>query len=103
MMAAPTMNTKRYLEILTRLGWTERGASTFFGVNERTARRWKQNNHVARPVAMVLELMLAKDIGPEEVLRTAGVKPAQIRFILDRLSDKRVVNDDDDGDDDGDE
>jgi hypothetical protein len=88
-MTQPTMTAKRYQEILTELGWSERGASHFFGLGERTMRRWKAEDHIARPVAMVLELMLAKKIKPETVLEIAKVRPKQIEFIMAHLYDQR--------------
>jgi hypothetical protein len=91
MTQQPTMTAKRYLEILTELGWTERGASHFFGVGERTMRRWKAEDHIARPVAMVLELMLTKQLTPETVLQIAKVRPKQIEFIMANLYDQRTV------------
>jgi hypothetical protein len=88
-MTNPTMTAKRYLEILAKLGWSERGASHFFGIGERTMRRWKAEDHIGRPVAMVLELMIAKKLKPERVLEIAKVRPSQIEFIMANLYDQR--------------
>jgi hypothetical protein len=52
----PTMDAARFHEIIDQLGITQRGASHFFGVTERTMGRWIARDHIARPVAMVLEL-----------------------------------------------
>jgi hypothetical protein len=89
-MTEPTMTAKRYLQILTELGWTERGASHFFGIGERTMRRWKAEDHIGRPVAMVLELMIAKKLKPETVLEITKVRPKQIEFIIANLYDQRT-------------
>jgi hypothetical protein len=88
-MTQPTMTAKRYQEILNELGWTERGASHFFGIGERTMRRWKAEDHIGLPVAMVLELMIAKKLKPETVLEIAKVRPKQIELIMANLYDQR--------------
>jgi hypothetical protein len=88
-MTEPAMKAKRYLEILEQLGWSERGAARFFGVTDRTQRRWKTSNSIARPVAMVLELIIAKKLKPEDVLHLTGIKAAKIKNIVDQLSDQR--------------
>jgi hypothetical protein len=69
---------------------SKRGASHFFGVTERTLGRWIVEDYIARPVAMVLEMMIQKGLTPEEVLTIARVKPKQIAFILEHLHDRRV-------------
>jgi hypothetical protein len=84
------MDEKRYLEIIRQLGWSERGLALFFGITDRTQRRWKTNNSISRPVAMVLELMVAKKLKPQDVLRLAGINAAEIRRIVDQLSDQRI-------------
>jgi hypothetical protein len=84
------MDEKRYLEIIRQLGWSERGLALFFGITDRTQRRWKTNNSIARPVAMVLELMVTKKLKPQDVLRLAGMNAAEIRRIVDQLSDQRI-------------
>jgi hypothetical protein len=86
----PTMNAKRFQEVLDALGIeTLRGASHFLGVTERTIARWITKDHVSRPVAMLLELMLEKGLTPEEVLTIGKVRPAQIKFIMNYLRDNR--------------
>jgi hypothetical protein len=84
------MNEKRYLEIIKQLGWSERGLALFFGITDRTQRRWKTNDSISRPVAMVLELMVTKKLKPQDVLRLAGMNAAEIRRIVDQLSDQRI-------------
>jgi hypothetical protein len=88
-MTEAAMDEKRYLEIIKQLGWSERGLALFFGITDRTQRRWKTNNSISRPVAMVLELMIAKKLKPEDVLRLTGMKAAEIKRIVDQLSDQR--------------
>jgi hypothetical protein len=39
---------------------------------------------------MVLELMVAKKLKPEDVLRLTGMKATEIKRIVDQLSDQRV-------------
>ena len=89
------MSAARFEEILKKLGITKSGASHFFGVTDRTMRRWIAEDHVARPVAMVLELMIEKGMTPEEILIIAKVRPDQIEFILDNLYDQRRASADD--------
>lgn len=98
----PTMTGKRFIHVIKALGFTKRGAGHFLGVSERQITRWIDDTtrsdygHVPRPVAMVLELMVAKQLSPEEVLTIAGVRPAQIKFILNNLYDRRVSATDED-------
>jgi hypothetical protein len=56
MVNQPTMTAARFYEIIDKLGFTQRGASHFLGVTERTTARWIARDQIARPVAMVLEL-----------------------------------------------
>jgi hypothetical protein len=39
---------------------------------------------------MVLELMVTKKLKPQDVLRLAGMNAAEIRRIVDQLSDQRI-------------
>jgi DNA-binding XRE family transcriptional regulator len=89
----PTMTGKRFQHTIRTLGFTKRGAAHFVGVTERTMQRWIEEDHVPRPVSMVLELMIAKDLAPEEVLTIAGVRPSQINFIMKHLRDNRRAGD----------
>lgn len=92
MINQPTMGAARFEEILKQLGISKSGASLFFGVTDRTMRRWIAEDHIARPVAMVLELMIEKNLTPEEMLIIAKVRPAQIKFIVHNLYDQRRVS-----------
>ena len=83
------MTEKRYLEIVEQLGWSKRGVALFFGIDEKTQRRWRENNSIARPVAMVLELIVTKKLEPEDVLRLTGMKQTEINTIVSRLYDGR--------------
>lgn len=73
------------------LGWTVRGASKFFGITERTMRRWVALNEVARPVAMLLALMREhpKLAEPRKLLELAGVAPDEADEIIAGLRDQR--------------
>lgn len=89
-MTEPTMNAKRFHEVTKALGFeTLRGLSHFFGVTERTISRWIERDHIARPAAMVLEMMLEFELTPEQALTIAKVRPKQIKFILEYLHDNR--------------
>jgi hypothetical protein len=87
----PTMTGARFERVIKALGFTKRGAGHFFGVELNTIEHWLKDDrrsdygHVPRAVSMVLELMIAKQLSPEEVLTIAGVKPKQIKFILANL------------------
>ncbi|MGY3278152.1 hypothetical protein [Bradyrhizobium sp. S3.7.6] len=86
----PTMNGYQFRETVEKLGFTTlRGVSHFFGVNERTISRWIDANQIPRPVAMVLALMVEKELTPEDVLKAAKVDAKQIAFILKYLKDHR--------------
>jgi len=84
-----TMDAERFHEALEQLGFTIRGLAYFFGVAERTVLRWIEGDHVPRPNAMVMQLMVAKKLSAEEVLTIAKVRPAQLKFILSHLYDRR--------------
>jgi len=84
-----TMDAERFEEALEQLGFTIRGLAYFFGVAERTVLRWIEGDHIPRPNAMVMQLMITKKLSPEEVLIISKVRPAQIKFILAHLYDRR--------------
>lgn len=67
------MTPDRYREILELLDITQVGAGKFFGVDERTSRRWARGKlEIPDSVAMLLELMIARKIKPAYVLGLIG-------------------------------
>lgn len=84
------MTAARFLQLLGLLEWTVTGASQFFGVTDRTGRRWIMEDRVPLPIAMVLELMIELKLSPEKVLATAGVRQGLADLILSNLHDNRL-------------
>jgi hypothetical protein len=83
----PTMNTARFNEIIDKLGFTQRGASHFLGVTERTMARWIASDHIARPVAMVLELPESGIAPTFKMLRCRMSSSKQRHFVLNGQPD----------------
>lgn len=73
------------------LGWTLTGAARFFGITDRTMRRWAADGEVARPVAMVLALMREHPevADPRRLLELVGVRPRKADDIMARITDQR--------------
>jgi DNA-binding transcriptional regulator YiaG len=66
------MNQDEFRAALEEYGLTQPGAAKFFGVDERTARRWASTHDVPDAVAMVFALM-----------RRFNLTPSQVRQILE--------------------
>ena len=63
------MNGAEFRETLKGLGLSQVGAAKFLGVNETTARRWATDRRPIPPVvAMMLRVMVAKDLMPSDVM-----------------------------------
>lgn len=92
-----TVKVADFEDQIRSLGWTIRGASRFFGIGERTMRRWVAENEVARPVAMVLALMQQHPeiAEPQRLLELAGVDPDEVAEIVGKLGDQRAFMQDD--------
>ena len=60
------MTANQYRSALEKLGLSQRGAGPFFGVDERTSRRWAADGP-PEAVAKLLRLMVRLDLKPEDV------------------------------------
>ena len=59
----------KYRALLDEVGLTIAGAGTFFGYDDRTARRWVSGAlPIPIPVAMVLSLMRHHRLTPDDVM-----------------------------------
>lgn len=78
------MTAKQYVAALEALGMTQRGAARFLGIDERTSRRWANNEQdVHLSVALLLRVMVESKITPEEAYQLAGLK------VTEQFSDQR--------------
>jgi hypothetical protein len=63
------MTANQFRTAIDKLGLSQRGAGSLFGVDERTSRRWALGERDVPPcVAIVLRLMLAGKITVADVL-----------------------------------
>lgn len=83
----------RFYELIGALGWSVTGSAHFFGILPRTMRRFLERGEMPRAVMMVLELMVERQITPEDVLNAARLKKTDVKFILGGLHDRRVKDD----------
>jgi hypothetical protein len=60
------VTANQYRAALAKLGLSQRKAGPFFGVNERTSRRWAEDGP-PEAVAKLLRLMVRLDLSPDEV------------------------------------
>jgi hypothetical protein len=68
------MAPKGYLYLLEKLGLSQRGAARFLGIAERTSRNYASGERAIDPrTAMLLELMVRREVSVEEALRTIGI------------------------------
>jgi hypothetical protein len=65
------MTQDEFRDALDEYGLTQVGAAKFFGVDERTTRRWASTHEVPDAVAMVFAMMRAFRMTPEQVRRLA--------------------------------
>jgi hypothetical protein len=56
----------QYRAAIERLGLSQRAAGPFFGVDERTSRRWASDGP-PEAVAKLLRLMIKLGLGPKDV------------------------------------
>jgi hypothetical protein len=64
------MTTDEYRDALNQLGLSFNQAARFFDVDERTARRWgERDDWIPNSVAMLLTVMVHKQLAPERVYR----------------------------------
>lgn len=62
------MTSLQFRTAIDRLSLSQRGAAKFFGVYERTTRRWVSGETpVPEAVAKLLRLMIAHSLTPDEV------------------------------------
>ena len=76
-----TMNAEQFRAALDKLGLTQtgtRGVDGFLNVNETTVRRWARQNGPPDAVAMLLRIMIAQRLKPDEV-RKRYCKPVLSR------------------------
>lgn len=79
------MNKKRYREILEELDMSQRGAARLLGISERSSRRFAAGDDIPQMAAILLEIMRAKKITPEEAFRIAGIKRPTNGFADSRV------------------
>jgi DNA-binding transcriptional regulator YiaG len=62
------MTSQQYGTAIAKLGLSQRRAGRFLGVDERTSRKWiAGESRIPHAVALLLRLMIAKHIKPEDV------------------------------------
>lgn len=67
------MTPERFKYITVHYNFRHDGVSRFFGVNERTARRWASGEMpIPRYIGLLLELMIRTDTSPQDCLRWEG-------------------------------
>jgi DNA-binding transcriptional regulator YiaG len=60
------MTPTQYASAIEQLGLSQRAAGKFLGVDERTSRKWiAGDSRIPHAVALLLRLMIAKRIKPE--------------------------------------
>lgn len=72
------MTPNTFRELLDRLGLSQVGAASLFGVNDRTARRWASGEQdIPQAVALALMLMARHKVKPAiaEKLLAYGLPP----------------------------
>jgi len=60
------MTANQYRAAIEKLGLSQRKAGPFFGVDERTSRRWAENGP-PEAVAKLLRLMVRLELKPDDV------------------------------------
>jgi len=81
-----TMRPARFLVLLEKLGFTQRGAGRFLGVTDRTIRSMIAGDASISPsTAMLLELLLERKIAPEHALKLIGVdlEEAEVETVVE--------------------
>lgn len=62
------MTPDQYLHAIETLGLSQRAASAFIGVSERTGSRWAAgHSRIPESVSKLLRLMIVRVVSPEEV------------------------------------
>jgi hypothetical protein len=68
------MTPDQYRKAYDRLGLTQVGVARFLGYDERTSRRWAAGDlPIPKHVEILLRIMLAYEIRPEDALKLAGM------------------------------
>lgn len=68
------MSGDEYREIIRKLGMSHRGAALFLGLAERSNRRYIRDGMPLQAIEILLRVMLAKRITPEDAYKIAGLK-----------------------------
>jgi hypothetical protein len=65
--ATKRMNAKQYREAIAELGLTQTAAAHFLKIGERTSRRFALGGAIPHAVGLLLNLMIAKKVKPEDL------------------------------------
>ncbi len=69
------MNRERYRELLDALGLSQVDAARFLNYDARTVRRWALGEYpVPCVVAILLQIMVAREISPNAARKIASIK-----------------------------
>lgn len=80
------MTHKQFREAIDALGMTLRGGARFLGIGERSSRRYADDGDIPQTTELLLKIMIAKKITPEEAFKIVGLKLPKEGF-----ADRRVV------------
>ena len=90
------MTRKQYRECIEMLGISQRGAAKFFDIGERTSRRLAgKHAEIPRPIEMVLRIMAAKKLSPEDVFKLCDIELPERGFaswLWDDVMHEKIVN-----------
>ena len=68
-MVMEKMTAEEFEQAIDQVNLSQIEAAEFFGVNERSSRRWISGQHaVPQSVAMLLRVMVNNNITPEQIL-----------------------------------
>jgi hypothetical protein len=68
------MTGDQYDDLIAELGMTQRGAARFLGIGERSSRRFAAGNPIPPVIQILLRVMKAKGVTPEEAFQIAGFR-----------------------------
>ena len=80
------MTAAQYRKHIEQLGMTQRGAARFFGINDRTSRRFALEGEVPFVIELLLRVMVKYGVAPDEAFQLTRTKQPDIGF-----GDGRVV------------
>ena len=90
--AIQAISAERYQQLISKLGFSQRGAARFLGINERTCRHYIAGDNAVDPrTGMLLELIVKHRISPASALESIGISINDARLKAIEEAERRAT------------